>query len=79
MNVKRHVEGELSELPCEVDVEISEREDEGKFPHDEPCDWSRGDRPRCNQMPTAHVGEIYYACKDHYDEFAEWVGAGDER
>jgi hypothetical protein len=44
-----------------------------RFSLKKPCDWSRGERPRCNQTPTAHVGDIYYACEGHYDEFAEWV------
>ena len=43
------------------------------FPHDEGCDWSRGERPRCEQSPTAHVGDIYYACEDHYEDFREWL------
>jgi len=44
-----------------------------RFSLKEPCDWSRGEGPRCNQTPTAHVGDIYYACEGHYDEFAEWL------
>jgi len=44
-----------------------------QFPHDIGCDWSRGDNPRCEQRPTAYVGDIYYACEEHYDVFREWV------
>jgi hypothetical protein len=44
-----------------------------RFSFKEPCDWSRGKRPRCNQTPTAYVGDIYCACEDHYDDFVEWL------
>jgi len=49
-----------------------------RFSLKEPCDWSRGERPRCNQTPTAYVGDIYCACEDHYDAFVEWLDRLDD-
>lgn len=41
------------------------------FAHDEPCDWAVDNvvGKRCGETPTTHIGEIYYVCEEHYDDF----------
>lgn len=48
-----------------------------EFVRDEPCDWHvSGDEP-CGEMPTAFVGDIYYACEDHFDDYRRFLGGDD--
>lgn len=50
-----------------------------RYPHDEPCDWTPvGTGAACGATPTAHVGDIYYACEDHFEQFRAWLEDGDE-
>jgi hypothetical protein len=39
-----------------------------KFAYDTPCDWAGGGE-KCGATPTAWVGDIYYACEDHYEDY----------
>jgi len=47
-----------------------------RFVHDEPCDYH--DDPQdadthCADEPTGYVGDIYYACREHFDRMADWL------
>lgn len=43
------------------------------------CDWH--DDPQdpetcCGASPAAYVGDIYYACEDHFEQMAAWLENG---
>lgn len=75
----RGVEGE--EYPCAADIfaKTYERVTGGPTAVSDPnylesqsCDWHDGNE-RCESTPAAYVGEIYYACEDHFEDYAEWL------
>ena len=39
------------------------------------CTWSVGGE-QCGTSPAAHVADIYYGCKDHFEDIAEWFENG---
>ncbi|MEE6210849.1 hypothetical protein U3A55_11890 [Salarchaeum sp. III] len=50
-----------------------------KFVHDQPCCWTPepGSKDQCRDTPTAYIGDIYYACEEHFEEFQEWLESED--
>lgn len=53
-----------------------------RFALDYPCDWVGEADEQCGETPTAYVGDLYYACEDHHDEYRAVVtdgGIGDLR
>lgn len=41
---------------------------EYRFVHNQPCDVKE-----CKKERTAHVGDIYYACQEHIEYYAELI------
>jgi len=40
------------------------------------CDWvPEGETEECGRSPAAYVGDIYYACEEHFEARAEWLEA----
>lgn len=63
-----------------VDNDTETDDDEPEFTLDYPCDASTDDGPKatCGDEPTAHVGDIYYACEEHFEQMSEWVNETDD-
>lgn len=44
-----------------------------------PCDWTDGEgEAPCRATPTAHVGEIYYACEEHFEQYRAFLDDDDD-
>lgn len=50
-----------------------------------PCDWVDGiplrgvlESRACGEGPTAHVGDIYYACEEHFNDLADFLDSDRE-
>lgn len=42
------------------------------------CDWyetSEDEATHCWASPAAYVGDVYYACEEHFEDLAEWLEA----
>ena len=40
------------------------------------CDWHvdpEDEGTHCGESPAAYVGDIYYACEEHFEDLAEWL------
>jgi len=38
------------------------------------CDWCETPAAdECGESPAAYVGDIYYACPDHFEDRREWL------
>lgn len=49
------------------------------FLHAQECDWH--DDPQdadthCGESPAAYVGDVYYACEEHFEQMATWLENG---
>lgn len=46
-----------------------------RYVYDEPCDWCPENINATTR--TAHVGDIYYACRSHYQKAKDWLSGED--